>query len=76
MDAKRQNLCAAHCDASHQSLDTAAAPQVAPFIASQLALVLPADASMVVALAAPANSIPQTRTTAPPLAIQHCCFRI
>jgi len=76
MDAQQPSLCAAHCDAGHQSLDAAAAPQVLPFIACQLALVLPPIVSAVSGLAAPAASLPLTRSTAPPLAIQHCCFRI
>lgn len=76
MDAQQPNLCAAHCDAGHQSSDTAAAPQVLPFIACQLALVLPSDESISSELSAPAAAVSLTRTTAPPLAIQHCCFRI
>jgi hypothetical protein len=76
MDSRQPGLCAAHCDAGHQSLDAAAAPQVPPFIACQLALVLPSLDSTSAVLAAPAASVPLTRTTAPPLAIRHCCFRI
>jgi hypothetical protein len=76
MDADQPNLCAAHCDAGHQSLDAAAVPQVLPFIACQLALVLPSMELISSGLAAPAATPPLTRTTAPPLAIRHCCFRI
>lgn len=76
MDAGNPNLCAAHCDAGHQSLDIAAAPQALPFIAGQLTLVLPSLGLMSADAIAPAATPPLTRTTAPPLAIRHCCFRI
>lgn len=76
MDARQANLCAAHCDAGHQSLDAGAAPQVAPFIAGQLALVLPSGEPAAAELAAPATAAPLTRATAPPLAIRHCRFHI
>jgi hypothetical protein len=76
MTTQQSNLCEAHCDAGHQSLDAAAAPQVLPFIACQLALVLPSDESSSSGMAVPVASVPLTRTTAPPLTIRHCCFRI
>ena len=76
MDAQHTNVCAAHCDTGHQSLDAAAAPEALPFIACQLALVLPSSESISSELATSATSVPLTRTTAPPLAIRHCCFRI
>jgi hypothetical protein len=76
MDKSRPALCGAHCDAGHQSADTPAAPVVAPFIPCALELVLPPLAQAAAAFASASESLPLTRSTAPPLSIQHCCFRI
>ncbi|MDL2354597.1 MAG: hypothetical protein QFF03_05005 [Pseudomonadota bacterium] len=61
--------------ASSQSLDKPELPQVAPFLAVTLvAAIANSDAS----LRYLAVSIPPvlTRTTAPPLSVQNCCFQI
>lgn len=76
MDKSSPALCAAHCDTGHQSADTAGAPAVQPFVACNLEIVLPRIERAYLPLAASLESVPLTRTTAPPLAIQHCCFRI
>lgn len=75
MDKAQPNLCHAHAQSGNQSLDAPQVPQVAPFAA--VAAALP-----VVLMATPSHSqtipIPLAllgRTTSPPIAIRHCCFR-
>ncbi|MYM80876.1 hypothetical protein GTP44_02720 [Duganella sp. FT50W] len=76
MDKSSPALCAGHCDTGHQSADTPGAPAVQPFVACNLEIVLPAIERTYLSLAISLESVPLTRATAPPLAIQHCCFRI
>ena len=76
MDKSSPALCAAHCDTGHQSADTSSTPAVTPFVACSLEVVLPRIERAYLSLAASLESVPLTRATAPPLAIQHCCFRI
>lgn len=76
MDKSSPSLCAAHCDTGHQSADTSSTPAVHPFVACSLEVVLPRIERAYLSLAASLESVPLTRATAPPLAIQHCCFRI
>jgi hypothetical protein len=76
MDKTSPALCAAHCDAHHQSVDTSGTPAVQPFVPCELELVLPRIERSTPALAFSLESVPLTRATAPPLAIRHCCFRI
>src|SRR4051812_30954052 len=75
MGADQPGLCKAHCEAGHQSPDTPAAPVVQPFVAAQLALILPASA-VVPALVPSLDAPLLAHTTAPPLAIRNCCFRV
>jgi hypothetical protein len=76
MDASQPGLCHAHSQATKQSLDKAELPHVQPFAAVGPALTL---YSIAVA-DFPATVFPEpgslTRTTAPPLSIRNCCFRI
>jgi len=77
MDRDQPNLCQAYGQAGDQSLDKPNLPQVQPFIAAALTLVLveiklAADGPAT----APRDAFLLTRLTAPPLAIRHCCFRI
>src|SRR4051812_24129767 len=75
MHADQPGVCKAHCEAGYQSLDAPAAPLVQPFVAAQLAVILPVFGvaqAFVRALDVPAL----THTTSPPLAIRNCCFRI
>jgi hypothetical protein len=69
-------LCAAHCDAGHQSAETTGTPAVQPFVPCSLEVVLPRIEHSAPPLGPLLESVPLTRATAPPLAIQHCCFRI
>ena len=74
MDGLQAGLCHAHCQAEHQSADKYQVPAVAmpihtgaDFITLRLVPLPPG-----VPLQAPLL----TRTTAPPVAVRHCCFRI
>lgn len=76
MDMAQANLCQAHCASAHQSLDTPAAPHVAAFVSCGLVAVLAEADNASSTAPPPASSTLLTRTTSPPLAIRHCCFRI
>jgi hypothetical protein len=76
MDTDQPGLCHAHCTAGSQTVDTPHAPLVAPFVAAALTAVV-CDAGVL----APSHGLQRKavfleRSTAPPLAIRHCCFRI
>lgn len=75
-DMQKPGLCQAHCANSHQALDAPATPHIGAFIATGLVAVLPvrfvADAELPTRVSATLLA----RSTAPPLAIRHCCFRI
>lgn len=78
MDQSQPALCHAHAQdqQSKQSLDKTQLPDIQPFMAVGLVL-----ASYSVELATgPLPPQPESaflaRSTAPPLAIRHCCFRI
>ena len=74
MDMDQPGLCRAHDDSSAQALDQSALPQVPPFhaIGPGLTVVPPHRVVPVPPAATPSLA----HTTAPPLAIRHCCFRI
>jgi hypothetical protein len=76
MDMQQATLCAVHAHPSDQSLDRPQLPAVSPFVASGLVATL-VQAEVAIA---PAFSLPNDtfliRSTSPPLAIRHCCFRI
>jgi hypothetical protein len=75
-DLAQPNLCHAHDHADHQSLDKPNVPAVSSFIPTTLVLTLVTDNSPEPSRLSEAPSQKLTRTTAPPLSIQHCCFRI
>jgi len=75
-DPVQPNLCQAHDHTGHQSLDKPNIPAVSSFIPTTLLLALvTADNSKLSQHFEP-QSQKLSRTTAPPLSIQHCCFRI
>ncbi len=76
MDSEQPNLCDAHDQVGTQSLDKPELPQVQSFVAVGSVLVLPPIEATYRAPAAQSTSSSLTRTTAPPLAIRNCCFRI
>lgn len=74
MDDQQPNLCHAHCQAGQQSADKHQVPLPVAIDG------FPADFSLQVALPtfseAPLQAPHLQRTTAPPVAIRNCCFRI
>ena len=76
MDPVQPSLCDAYHQADSQSLDKPTVPPLAPFLAVGFGLPL---MSLDVAYR-PDSTFGDppflTRTTSPPLAIRHCCFRI
>ncbi|MES2153029.1 MAG: hypothetical protein V4508_24895 [Pseudomonadota bacterium] len=78
MDMTQPALCHAHMqnEGAKQSLDKAATPDVAPFIASALAASIDLIERALVPHAGGAPAPVLARSTAPPIAIRHCCFRI
>lgn len=74
MDEDQPNLCQAHCQAGQQKADT----YQTPILASLPDLVVDYLITRILPLAPGAHlQAPLLRrTTAPPLAIRNCCFRI
>jgi hypothetical protein len=74
MDDQQPNLCHAHCQAGQPSADKSELPSPVAIGA------LPADFTLQVALPAfseaPLQAPHLQRTTAPPVAIRNCCFRL
>jgi hypothetical protein len=75
-DPVQPALCHAHGQAGKQSLDKPEPPPVQPFSAVGLAIPLPSVGAVDGRASAPADIASLARTTAPPLAIRHCCLRI
>ncbi|CDG83091.1 silD transmembrane protein involved in copper, silver resistance [Janthinobacterium agaricidamnosum NBRC 102515 = DSM 9628] len=76
MDVEHPSLCHAHTHGEKQSLDKPDFPQVPPFMAVGLTLTLSYIEAADIALPAQSPPLLLLRSTAPPLAIRHCCFRI
>jgi hypothetical protein len=76
MDMDQPGLCHTHCQAGNQTADTPQAPLVQPFVAAQLSVVLSGAESVATSLALQPQGELLKRSTAPPLAIRNCCFRI
>jgi hypothetical protein len=78
MDKEQLALCHAHAEDPYakQSLDKPQAPDVQPFVSSGLTLTL----QLIDISALPPGRQPQfsylARSSAPPIAIRNCCFRI
>ena len=74
MDDQQPTLCHAHCQAGQQSADKYQSP--APIALGAF----PADFSLQVAIPifseAPLQAPHLQRTTAPPVSIRNCCFRL
>jgi hypothetical protein len=75
-DKLQPSLCRAQDQNSNQSLDKPVTPHVSPFLASAFTLIF----RNIALASASADPQPQTllltRSTAPPLSIRNCCFRI
>jgi hypothetical protein len=76
MDLEQPALCRAHAQAGNQSLDKPPSPDVPAFMPSGLFFVLDAMASEPHRVFAQPNPWLLTRSTAPPIAVRNCCFRI
>ncbi|MES2102480.1 MAG: hypothetical protein V4634_00560 [Pseudomonadota bacterium] len=78
MDMEQPALCHAHSQDSFskQSLDKPQLPDVQPFVSAGLVLAL--DIADIAFLPQPPHRDPVSlaRSTAPPIAIRNCCFRI
>ena len=75
-DKAQPSLCHANDQAGNQSLDKPSAPHVQPFVAAALTLVFRPAEFIDSAAAAEPDSLLLARSTAPPLSIRNCCFRI
>lgn len=76
MEAQRSGLCQAHCDGSHPSLDKPGAPHVQPFVSGELSVVVQLPGIAAPTRAALIQPLLSARSSAPPLIIRNCCFRI
>ncbi len=76
MDTAQPSLCHAHSRADNQSLDKPGLPQVPPFVAASLMLVFAGFEVTSPQTDVQSPSPFLTRTTAPPLSIRNCCYRI
>ncbi len=76
MDMEQPGLCHAYDHAGNQSLDKPELPQVQPFMAVGLTVTLIPIGVAYRPLATQPQDLLLTRTTAPPLSIRNCCFRI
>ena len=75
-DMVQPSLCHAHDHSGNQSLDKPLLPDVLPFIPAALVVTLVAlDPANRLAYLSPDSTL-LMRTTAPPLSIRNCCFRI
>jgi hypothetical protein len=76
MDTSQPVLCHAHSPAGKQSLDKAQLPHAPSFVAiGPATIVYSADAAYRSIVTQPESGL-LARTTAPPLSIRNCCFRI
>jgi hypothetical protein len=74
MDAEQPNLCQAHCRTGQQTTDKY--QPTAPVAIDALSVDFRLPGIVPVLLGASLQSPHLTRTTAPPVAIRNCCFRL
>ena len=74
MDQEQPSLCHAHCQAGQQKADTYQVPVLASL--PDHGADYPTNREFVAPPGAPLQAPLLRRTTAPPLAIRNCCFRI
>jgi hypothetical protein len=76
IDKQSPSLCQADSHQTAQSSDTPNPPSIPPFVATGLILhVVPAEEPDHVAFLLPAGFL-HASSTAPPVAIRNCCFRL
>jgi hypothetical protein len=76
MAVEKPTLCQDHGQGGNQSLDKPELPHVSPFMTATLMQAVHHDERALPSAIPSAAGLSLTRTTAPPLSIQHCCFRI
>lgn len=76
MDQEQPSLCHAYDHAGKQSLDKPELPTAQPFIPAQLVMATVTIENLANVSPGRSTSALLTRTTAPPLSIRNCCFRI
>ena len=78
MAAAQPGLCdvLAHSEAAKQSADNVQLPDVPSFVAVELVQALHLIENFPAFSATPLAVVSLSRSTAPPVAIRHCCFRI
>jgi hypothetical protein len=69
-------VCQEHGQTAVQSLDKPEVPNVSPFVARALVLTLEYDGPAPRIESPPPADLLLARTTAPPISIRNCCFRI
>ncbi|MDP3229114.1 MAG: hypothetical protein Q8N13_14170 [Acidovorax sp.] len=74
MDEEQPNLCKAHCQAGQQVADKYELPAPVALTALPPDFLMPVVAPVL--QGAPMQAPHLMRTTAPPVAIRHCCFRL
>ena len=74
VDKQQAGLCHAHCQAGQQSDYKYELPTPAAMVPVGGEFLPPAY--LLISIEAPRQAPQLTRTTAPPLAIRHCCWRI
>jgi hypothetical protein len=75
-DKSQPSFCLAQDQSSHQSLDKPATPHVSPFLPATLTLVFRNIEVVGKSAVEQPTSLLLRRSTAPPLSIRNCCFRI
>lgn len=76
LNVEQSSLCHAHCEPESQSSHTPHVPPVQAFVAAELAVVICATRSVALSHTLERDALTLKRSTAPPLAIHNCCFRI
>ena len=73
-DIDQPGLCHAHCQSTHQTVDKVQAPT--PMGAVAIGFSYTIEPVRVSPPASPAQTPSLLRSTAPPIAVRNCCFRI
>lgn len=74
MDEDQPGLCHAHCQAAQQNVDKVQVPVPTGAIATSFTYTI--DAARTSTMSGPAQAPLLLRSTAPPIAVRNCCFRI
>jgi hypothetical protein len=75
MDMQQPGLCKAHCEAGQQTVDANVPLHITPFVAAVLAVVVLEQPEAIPGFVGHDSSC-LSHSTAPPLSIRNCCFRL